>query len=45
MWIVELNILGHKFTRTFDVRRPAFVLGPRTVSARLSQLRQARVAA
>lgn len=45
MWIVELNILGRRFTRTFDLRRPAFVLDPRTVPARLSQLRQPRVAA
>jgi hypothetical protein len=44
MWIVELNVLGRRFTR--EVPRPAApVLAPRRVQTRITQLLRPRDAA
>jgi hypothetical protein len=45
MWTVELNVLGRRFTHQARDRREAFRLSPRSVRARLSHLRQSRIAA
>jgi hypothetical protein len=46
MWIVELNVLGHRFTRQVpDHRAKALSLNPRAVQSRLAQLRHPRAAA
>lgn len=37
MWIVEINILGRRFTREVHDRRGAFPLTPRLVQTRLTQ--------
>ena len=39
MWIVEINILGRRFTREVHDRRGAFPLTPRAVQTKLSHLR------
>jgi hypothetical protein len=44
MWIVEVNVLGRRFTyRMRDNRQ--FRFSPRNVQSRLAQLRHARAAA
>jgi hypothetical protein len=44
MWIVEVNVLGCRFT--YHVRNhPRFRLSPRNVHSRLARLRHARAAA
>lgn len=45
MWIVELNVLGHRFTRGMPDRRSVLAFRPRAVHARLSNLRSPRAAA
>ena len=46
MWIVELNVLGHRFTREVPGHSAkAFKLNPRVVQSRLAQLRQPGAAA
>lgn len=45
MWIVEVNVLGRKFTYRVHDHTRDFRLSPRTVQSRLAQLRQARSAA
>jgi hypothetical protein len=46
MWIVELNVLGHRFTREVPGHgAKAFSLNPRVVQSRLAQLRHPRAAA
>ncbi|MDT5195565.1 MAG: hypothetical protein QOH20_2319 [Mycobacterium sp.] len=44
MWIVEVNILGRRFTYRGPNQTRAFRLSPRTVQSRLAQLRHVRVA-
>jgi hypothetical protein len=45
MWIVEINVLGRRFTHEVRDRREAFKFSPRSVQARLSHMRQPRAAA
>lgn len=39
MWIVEINILGRRFTHQVHDRRAAFAITPLSVHPRLSALR------
>lgn len=39
MWIVEVNILGRRFTHEVHDRRGAFAISPSAVQLRLSALR------
>ena len=45
MWIVEINVLGRRFTYRAREHAGDFRLSPRTVQSRLAQLRHARTAA
>jgi hypothetical protein len=45
MWIVEVNVLGRRFTYRVHDHAKAFRLSPRTVQSRLAQLRHMRTAA
>jgi hypothetical protein len=45
MWIVEVNVLGHRFTYRVHGHAKAFRLSPRNVQSRLAQLRHVRTAA
>ncbi|MDT5079284.1 MAG: hypothetical protein QOJ80_3921 [Mycobacterium sp.] len=45
MWIVEVNVLGRRFTYEVRDRRETFKFGPRSVGARLSHMRHPRAAA
>jgi cell division protein ZapA (FtsZ GTPase activity inhibitor) len=45
MWVVEINILGRRFTLQVDDRREALKVHSRAVQSRLSQLRRPRAAA
>jgi len=45
MWIVEINILGRRFTYRPREHARDFRLSPRTVHSRLAQLRHTRTAA
>jgi hypothetical protein len=43
MWIVEVNVIGRRFTHQVG-RRPIFHFSPRSISWRPSQLRHSRAA-
>jgi hypothetical protein len=45
MWIVEVNVLGRRFTHEVRDRREAFKFSPRNIQARLSDMRNPRAAA
>lgn len=45
MWMVELNVLGHRFTHQVPDRRRTFRFSPRAVQTRLSAMRHSRAAA
>ena len=45
MWIVEVNILGRRFTHEVHARRGTFRFGRRTVPSRLARLRHPEAAA
>lgn len=45
MWIVEVNVLGHRFTHEVRDRREASKFSPRNIQARLSDMRNPRAAA
>jgi hypothetical protein len=45
MWIVEINVLGRRFTYRAREHARDFRLAPRTVQSRLAQLRHIRFAA
>jgi hypothetical protein len=45
MWMIELNILGRRFTREVPVARDTFKIDPRLVQARLAQFRRPGAAA
>jgi hypothetical protein len=45
MWMIELNILGRRFTHEVHDRRVAFKVDPRQVPARLAQLKRPGAAA
>ena len=42
MWVVEVNILGRRFTHQVDDRREALKVRSRAAQSRLSQLRRPR---
>lgn len=42
MWVVEINILGRRFTREVHDRRGAFPLNVRSFPSRLAHLRHAK---
>ena len=44
MWVIEVNVLGRKFTRRVGDTQSAFRFTPQTVQTRLSQLRNPRAA-
>jgi hypothetical protein len=44
MWIVEINVLGRRFTYRPREHARDFRLTPRTVQSRLAQLRHTRFA-
>lgn len=44
MWVIEVNVLGRRFTRRVGERPKAFRFTPHDVQARLSQLRLPRAA-
>ncbi|WP_220101384.1 hypothetical protein [Mycolicibacterium helvum] len=45
MWLIELNIAGHRFTRQVpDTRRQLFGRGARALGWRSSQVRQSPAA-
>jgi hypothetical protein len=45
MWIVEVNVLGHRFTHQVRDRREALKFSPRSVQSRLSHMRHPRAVA
>jgi hypothetical protein len=45
MWIVEINVLGRRFTYRAREHAWDFRLSPRTVQSRLARLRHTRFAA
>jgi hypothetical protein len=45
MWIVEVNVLGRRFTYRVHDHAKKFPLSPRNVQSRLAQLRHVRTAA
>jgi hypothetical protein len=45
MWIVEINVLGRRFTYRAREHARDLRLAPRTVQSRLAQLRHIRFAA
>jgi hypothetical protein len=45
MWIVEINVLGRRFTHEVRNSREAFKFSPRGMQARLSHMRNPRAAA
>jgi hypothetical protein len=44
MWVVELNVLGHRCSLEVSARRSVPKLSPRSVGTRLAQLRHPRAA-
>ena len=45
MWIIEVNVVGRRFTRSVpDLHRPSFRFNTRAVHWRPSQLRHPRAA-
>ena len=44
MWVIEVNVLGRRFTRRVNDRPRAFRLTPHGLQLRLSQLRYPRAA-
>jgi hypothetical protein len=45
MWIIELNIAGHRFTRSVpDLRRRTFRFSPRNGHGHVPQLRDSHAA-
>jgi hypothetical protein len=44
MWIVEVNIAGHRFVHEVPIRWPSFRFSPRSFGWRQSQLEQTRAA-
>jgi len=44
MWVIEVNVLGRRFTRRVGDHPRAFRFTPQNVQMRLSQLRNPRAA-
>jgi hypothetical protein len=44
MWVIEVNVLGRRFTREVGERPKPFRFTPHDVQMRLSQLRHPRAA-
>lgn len=45
VWIVEINVLGRRFTREMHARRPSLGYHPRPMQVRFAHVRDPRPAA